>query len=301
MKTQGLKFLIFALLLSMSFIACNKSTDLQDQQFSDLQDQQYSDVPTDDALFPTEMEHEQRLVAVVQKDGHELQFLSYGDPEENNLLMIEGLYGEAAENGPEALYLSSENTNQDVEISAFDIFMKMTDSTTEVPEEIALTAKNDQFELSGRSIMNSHNTLEILDKAADEQLEARSCTNADLKWSRFRRNACWGDAFNSNAADIRFCDSGTWISHIRNSYFSGWRTTKRVRSAINNVCTEVKVNFYNWSNGKWVLNASPTLGTNRFYYLLYASHSSGQKKYWSVRSNRLRNTGYFRSSTRFYD
>ena len=298
----GLFSLLATLAVSVFLTSCEQSTiDIPDVVESSV-DQQISEVPTDDAILPTEMEYEQRLVAKVQKDGHELQFLSFGDPEENNLLMIEALYGEAEENGGEAFYITSENTEEDVESkSAFDIFIKMTDSNIEVPEEIAMTAKNNQLELSGRTIMDDKNTLEILDDAANEQLENRDCTDEDIGWTGFRNTYCWGGAFGSNASDIRFCDSGTWINHIRNSYFDGWRTTKKVRVDLNVVCGDTRTSFYRWRSGRWNLEAEANMGISTGYSTArFDVDASGAKEYWRVHTSRPYNTGYFRISTRFY-
>jgi len=262
-------------------------------------DQQISEIPTDDAAFPTEMEYDQKLVAKIQKDGHELEFLSVGPPETRSFLIVETLYGEAEENESEAFHTTSENAEEGE--SVFDIFMKITDSNTQIPEEIALTAKGDQLELSGRTVMDNKHTLEILDSAYTEPstVESRGCESEDLGWTPFRNRYCWGNYVNSRPTDIRFCDSGKWTNYVRNSYYGGsWRGMRRMYVGLNTVCGYSNVKFYHYIFGKWHLITQYTVGPGKRNFSHY-SPAGAPKTCKSIRISRPYNTGYFRASSRF--
>lgn len=277
MKT---KILMIAITLSLGFIACEKPNNKL------LQEQQISEVTTKDAIFPTEMTYEQRLVAKVQKDGHELEFYTMGDKDRSGILTLEQVYGDAEINE------ESHYTIVDDGSTPFDHFIRLTNTNVAVPLEIAQTAQGNALETSGRNTTNLTEPLMILDKNFTKELQNRGCT--DLGYNGFRERACGGSVI-STPTDIKFCDSGTWTWLNRASYFDGTQKVRTVTTKTNVICGLVRVEFLLWYDGKWNLGGQIDLvdggwSVSAFWPGEYAA---------LVKRSRPNNSGSFRAYTRF--
>ncbi len=295
MKTQIFYFITIAIAMSLSFTACDEPTNLLEEV------QQISDTPTEDALLSTEIEDKKRLVATVQKEGHELQFYSVGPIDNRSILMVESLYGKAAENESETFYISALSASSDEERrTPLEVFMAMTDPAQKVPEEIASNATNDQLILSGREVLDNSRPLEILDRNYVEPSVGRNCYAKDLGWTGFRNTYCWNNTVVSNPSDIRTCDSGkrTSILQRRTKLYGTWYKTVRAAAAINTVCGYTKTRFHYWDKGKWNFITQVTLGGGKRIADIRADN--GVPKHLHIEITRPYNTGYFRAATRFY-
>jgi len=250
MKLQILKLSMICLALIFCFISCDKSTDLQEEGASQL-----SETPTmDDSDFDpsTVVEYPSKLIATIQKDGHQITFSTTGPPESQGILMAESLYGMALENGEFITGLSEETT-------PFDIFLAMTDKEVDVPMSIATSAKDNQLELSGRDVQETNRMLNLLDENYTEpeaaMTEVRSCY--DLPWL-----SCYPDlSWNLSSCDFM----GTGKQSTKFSYAAGWKKVRKISARVSHNCGRIGLFFFYWdrtSGGNWALASGVLTSSN---------------------------------------
>lgn len=288
MKNQFFKTLIIAILFGAAFVACEKEEAIEEQQV------ELNDVPTKDAILPTEVSMNSRLVAKVQKNGHEFSFIALG--EEDDVVVIERLYGDAY-NKQEKGVIKNEK------LTPYDIFVKVTNKNVEVPERIAKTASEGVLKSSGRQIQKSEKPVEILDANYNKFAQKAACY--DVGATNFRNTYCYAPV-GSTPSNIEFCDEGARTSPLtRNSYFGGsWRELDDTRTWTNVICGRVRVQFYAWekdgiwpwSNHKWFLKYQVDFD-NGIWWANYLTSSNTERK---VVRTRISSTGKYRSYTRFH-
>ncbi|MEW7277234.1 hypothetical protein ABW636_01400 [Aquimarina sp. 2201CG1-2-11] len=289
MKNQFLKVFAIVMILSIGFVACEKEEVTEKEPQTAV-----NDVPTEDAVLPTEVSLNSRVVAKVQKNGHEISFIALG--EEDDMVIIERLYGEAA-NRQEKGLIGEEK------LTAFDVFSRVTDGNVEVPERIAKTASNDVLKSSGRKVQASERYVEVLDANYNEQAQKAACY--DVGATNFRNIYCAAPV-SSSPSNIEFCDEGARTSPLtRNSYFGGsWRELDDTRTWTNVICGRVRVQFYAWkrdgiwpwSPHKWFLEYQVDFDNGIWYANRLTSNNTERK----VVRTRISSNGSYRSYTRFH-
>jgi|GEM_PF-3844730 len=292
MNFLKIKLGIFSLLaifaVSVFLTSCEQDgIDISDVVESEV-DQQISEIPTDDATFPTEMEYDQKLVAKIQKDGHELQFYRIGDEDISGIVTLEQVYGDARAK-EESHYTSIDDGS-----TPFDHFIRLTDADVPIPLAIAETAKENALEASGRSTTNLTEPLMLLDENFIKMPEDRGCT--DLGYNSFRQKHC-GSYVASKPSDIKYCDSGKWTSLSRNSYFDGWREGQTARTKTNVICGTTRIEFFGWYNGRWNLNHRVDLSDGSWTTTVNYSYPVEMR----VKRSRRNNSGSFRAYTQFLE
>lgn len=279
-------------MLGIVLVACeDRNEELQEEQ---LLEQEIQDTPTEDAKYLNEVSGISVEVAKIQKDGHQYQFIALG--EEDEMIVLESLYGVSAKNQDESLH--------SINRSPFDLFVSLTASAVAVPERIAKTAEGSELQLSGRAIEKSGAVVEFLDpNYVTPSITAKACT--DVGSTNFRNWYCWGSPVVSTPSDIRFCDSGLWTSLTRSSYYGGdWKELDDTQTYTNVVCGTTRLQFYAWENTaswpfsdwKWVLKYQVDLPNGIWYYYYYTSTNTERQ----VKRTRPYNSGSFRAGTRFF-
>ena len=240
----------------------------------DTAEQSVSEILRDHDEAPIYNSH---VVAKIQKDGHEYQFVAIGD--EGDLVILEKLYGEAEEN--------FEHSNVADEDTPYDVFLRITDNNVEVPLRIAETVDESEIENSNRQITTSSSRLEILDpEYSDYNTEDRGCY--DVGYNGFRNSYCMSGG---NRYDRRFCENWlqTWDyqgSAVGNG--SNPPRLKKVRTWTNVLCgtTTVKIHKQtghytyplvyqvNFNNGIWYCNYHASSGE---YWHVHRITSGGSK------------------------
>lgn len=238
MKHSILYKILIVMLLSLFFYSCgNKENELQEVQELEVTNEE----PTEDAILPMEVSEVSKEVALVQNNGHEYRFISIGDQED--MIILERFYGATEKN--------KENRNLKNGKTPFDVFIAITDSTVEVPERIAKTAKEGALERSQRAIRYNQDAIEILDFNNSQQYVSNKVS--DVIVANQCNDCCCNGTLLSTATDIKFCDNGPLISLVRNSYFDGaWREVDDIQTCTNESFGTVRVQFYAWkSSGIW--------------------------------------------------
>ena len=269
----GLFSLLAILAVSVFLTSCEQSTiDIPDVVESGV-DEQISEIPTlDDMNLPTEEEYPSELIATIQKDGHEIKFHSTGSPENPGIFMQESLYGTALQNQEEYhLAKDEEGTNP------FDVFIAVTDTEVSIPKAIANSAKDKLLELSGRKVMETDKSLELLDaNYSEEEVEVtfRDCSG-DIGYSNFKNWYCKA----SQSWNINHCGASQMSGRSYwYSFFNYNRQDHRnTRVRVNNTCENVFVYFYsyNTSLGKFVLDkSSHTTQSGNNYFSMWTSVKS---------------------------
>ncbi|WP_281989449.1 hypothetical protein [Aquimarina aggregata] len=289
MKKQFLKMTMMAIILSIGFIACEKEEVIEGDSKAELNEE-----PTKDAVLPTEVSQDFRSIAKVQKDGHEFNFIALG--QEDEMVVVERLYGEALINQEKGLINDKEKT-------AFDVFAQVTAQNVLVPNRIAMTANKDVLKSSGRQVLKSEEYLEILDDAYAELTEKAACYNVGA--TNFRNTYC-NAPVSSTPSNIEFCDEGARTSPLtRSSYFGGaWRELDDTRTWTNVICGRVRVQFYAWekdgiwpwSDYKWFLKYQVDFD-NGIWWANYLTSTNTERK---VVRTRISSNGSYRSYTRFH-
>lgn len=261
MQNHNFKLLVCSLVLSMSIIACNKSSDLSGDELSLI--------PTiDDSNLPTEEEYPSHLIATIQKDGHEITFYSAGSPDDPGIFMQESLYGTALYNQEEF------HLEKDEGVNPFDVFAALTDTDVSIPEQIAKSAKDNLLELSGRQVLEIGKSFELIDpnySNEETEVEYRGCSG-DVGYSNFKNWYCKS----SQSWNINLCGAGERSSPSGwNSIYNGqWQKHRNTRVRVNNTCNKVRVYFYNWSSSRnsWVVTkASPLTRPGNNYFSMWTS------------------------------
>jgi len=273
---KNLKLGIFSLLaifaVSVFLTSCEQNAiDIPDVVESGV-DQQISEIPTlDDTNLPTEEEYPSKLIATIQKDGHEIKFHSTGSPENPGIFMEESLYGTALRNQEEYHLAKDEGSNP------FDAFVALTDTEVSIPKAIANSAKDNLLELSGRKVMETGKSLELLDANHSEEeanITDRGCSG-DIGYSNFKNWYCKA----SHSWNINKCGASQrssrsyWYSFF--NYKKEYHQNTRVR--VNNTCKSVFVYFYsyNTSLGKFVFDKSAvTKKSGNHYFSMWTSTKS---------------------------
>jgi len=287
MKTK-LQLSSIALAMILSFTACEKSNDPL------LEEQVVSSTPTIDAALPEETPTNQKLVAKIQKDGHEYTFLKFGADSENNILITEKLYG--SEEAKKDLSLFTINDNS----TPFDVFIRITDNNVAIPSEIAKTIGNHLIEASKRNISNSKTTLEILDPNYEDYpypVDDTACT--DVGDTEFLEEYC-GVPIISLPNDISYCDSNRERLVGRSTRYGGqWKELTNTILLTNVVCGITRIQFYGWDGlGSWVLEAQVDY-PDGVYSTKYTTSRKTER--YVRRSRPYNDGGSFRSYTRFVD
>ncbi|WP_438710140.1 hypothetical protein ACSTS3_13295 [Aquimarina muelleri] len=288
MKNRFLKTVIIVIVLSIGFIACEKEEVVEQQQIV------LNEEPTKDAVLPTDVSMHSRLVAKVQKQGHEFSFIALG--EEDDIVVIERLYGDAYSNQEKGVIKNEE-------LTPFDVFVQVTDNNIEVPDRIAKTASKEALKASNRQIQKFEKQVEILDANYVELNQKAACY--DVGATNFRNTYCYAPV-SSTPSNIEFCDEGARTSALtRESYFGGsWRELDDTRTWTNVICGRVRVQFYAWekdgiwpwSDYKWFLKYQVDFD-NGIWYANYLTSSNTERK---VVRKRTSGTGSYRSYTRFH-
>jgi len=289
MKKSILKLFTVAFILGFISIACeNKEEELHEEQLQDV-----NDTPTKDAAYINDMNQTSFEVAKIQKDGHEYHFIALG--EEDEMIVAESLYGEAAKNVEESLH--------SIDQSPFNLFISLTKASIAIPERIAKTANLNELQNSGRKVDQSSILLEIKDSSYTGSVSQKSCY--DVGSTNFRNSHCGGVPVISTPTDIRFCDNGLRTSLTRSSYYGGdWKELDDTYTRTNVVCGLTRLQFYAWENTaswpfsdwKWVLKYQVDLPNGLWYYYYYTSTNTERR----VKRTRPTNSGSFRAYTRFY-
>jgi len=226
---------IFA--VSVFFTSCEQSTI--DITQTDLVDQQISELPTlDDTNLPIEEEYPSKLIATIQKDGHQVKFHSTGSPENLGIFMEESLYGIAFRNQEEYHLEKEEGSNP------FDVFLALTDNEVSIPKAIANSAKDNLLQLSGRQVMETGKSLKLLDvnyTEEDVEVTFRGC-DGDVGYSNFKNWYCKA----SQPWNINHCgaDEMTNRSQWHSFYEGQFQYHHNTRVRVNNTCNGVEVYFY---------------------------------------------------------
>jgi len=272
---------LFSLLAILAFTIFLTSCEQDGTEISgvmesetDLLNQQISELPTlNDMNLPTEEEYPSKLIATIQKDGHQIKFHSTGSPENSGIFMEESLYGIAFRNQEEYHLAKEEGTNP------FDVFLALTDNEVSIPKAIANSAKDNLLELSGRKVMKTGKSLELLDAKYSEEeanIRYRGCSG-DVGYENFNNWYCkdsqpWN--INHCGADER-SSSSNWYS----IYKGQWQEHHNTRARVNNTCNDVRVYFYSYipSFGRWMPNSTPlTRGPGNNYFSMWTS-AKGRK------------------------
>lgn len=288
MKTQLLKSLTMATVLSLSFVACEKNINLEEQIGSEM--------PTADAPLPTEMKYEQKLVAKIQKDGHQIEFVASTHPDIKEMITIESLYGDAASRSNEPFYNAPEWGK-----TPYQLFIDLTASEEPIPLEIALTAKDKSAEMTSRKILHFDQTVELLDRKYTDNSAARGCLGDDRGYSANVSNC--GIPFYSYYENIRFCDSyaNTGVINRKSKFGGSWLKARYAHNAINVTCGQVRNSYYVWKqvNGKYkwvlVLNADVSSGN----YSVNGGSTNGTAYYRYLRRTPWSSNKHYRMYTRF--
>ena len=254
----GLLSLLAVLAVSVFLTSCEQS--IIDTK-TDIIHQQISEIPIlDDTNLSTEEEYPSKLIATIQKDGHQIKFHSTGSPEDPGIFMEESLYGTALQN-QEEYHLAKDEEGA----NPFDVFAALTDTDVSVPKAIANSAKDDLLELSGRKIMESSNSLELLDATyseEDAEVTFRGCSG-DIGYSNFQNWYCGTSYWWS----IQHCQA--WESTSTRNYYSifdgTWQKHQNTRVRINNTCESVTLFFSTWSGSNWALHSGITVSPGNHY------------------------------------
>lgn len=272
------------------FIACEKETVVQEDQ----QQVELNEEPTKDAVLPEEVSQNSRLVAKVQKDGHEFSFIALG--EEDDMVVLEKLYGDD--------HQEIENGRRETDdLTPFEVFVKITDANIKVPSRIVKTVGEEVLKSSGRQVQEVQVYFEALDPNYIEMTNRVACYNVGA--TNFRNIYC-NAPVSSTSTNIEFCDEAARTSSLtRSSVFGGsWREMDDTRTYTNVICGRVKVRFYAWekdgiwpwSNYKWFLKYQVYLDNGIWYANYFTSRNTERK----VIRNRVFSNGSYRSYTRFY-
>lgn len=290
MKKSIFKTAAIACTIAIALVACE---DREEELQQDSQLQEIHDTPTKNATYTDELMDTSFEVAKIQKEGHEYHFIALGD--EDEMIVAETLYGEAAKNTEESLH--------SVEQSPFNLFVSLTNSSTSIPERIAKTAKGNELRQSGRIVEKNDNLVQINDPNYTDQVAQKACY--DIGSTNFRNSYCGGVPVISTPTDIRFCDNGLRTSLTRDSYYGGdWKELDDTYTRTNVVCGLTRLQFYAWENTaswpfsdwKWVLKYQVDMPNGYWYYYYYTSTNTERR----VKRTRPTNSGSFRSYTRFY-
>lgn len=289
MKNSLVKRWPLLVIFGLILVGCEqKEEELPEEQ----QLQEVNTSPTKDAEYVNTINHTSFDVATIQKNGHEYHFIALG--EEDEMIVAETLYGEAAKNKEESLH--------SVELSPFNLFISLTKSDIAVPERIAKTAKESELSQSQRKVEKSGVLFEIKDPEYDS-IQQKACY--DIGSTNFRNSYCGGVPVVSTPTDVRFCDNGLWNSLTRSSYYGGdWKELDDTYTRTNVVCGLTRLQFYAWENTaswpfsdwKWVLKYQVDMPNGYWYYYYYTSTNTERQ----VKRTRPNNTGSFRAYTRFY-
>jgi len=211
------------------------------------------------------------LIATIQKDGHQIKFHSTGSPKNPGIFMEESLYGTAHQN-QEEYHLAKDGAS-----NPFDAFVALTDTEVSIPEAIAKSAKDNLLELSGRQVMETGKSLELLDANYSEEeanITYRGCSG-DVGYTNFYNWYCKASQpWNINKCGASEMSSRSyWYSFF--NYNREYHRNTRVR--VNNTCKNVFIYFYsyNTSLGKFVLDkTSHTTNPGNNYFSMWTSTRS---------------------------
>ena len=163
-------------------------------------------------------------------------------------------------------------------------------------------AEATSLQSSGREIDSSGEIVRFEAKPTSALIE-KACY--DLGANGFRNSYC-GNVVVSTNQDIRFCDNGTWTSHIRNSVFGGyWMGLNKISTATNVLCGPVTMKFlrYEWwvggvLNPQWLSYYQVSLPNGIWIINSHNPPSYTKGNYKKV--TRVASSGSFRAYTRFF-
>lgn len=266
MKTQLLKLLILSLILSFGFLACDKQIDLLEG--TQTHDETTLKMPVMDDVN-VEEETPARLIATIQKNGHEIIF----SEEEHGVGMEESLYGRAYDSN-EAYYLSEIGEKK----TPFEVFTALTDKTVDIPQSIANSASKSQIEASGRKVQKLTKPVELLDESYTEHPTLRNCYSAMMSSGAFRSKYCSSQS--SQSWSIKYCIGYTeqFETIGKGSKYNGkWQKHKNTRVGLNNGCGKMYLRYYayNTSTKSWKVVRNKTFHDgNRYYAYWYNGPAS---------------------------
>lgn len=238
--------------------------------------------PPDDEYVDTSI-----TVATIQKDGHEYQFIAIG--EEGEMVIIENLYGLAAEN--------HEDTGIADDATPYDVFMSLTNENVKVPLRLAATVDESVIADSNREIAESPAHLMIEDPNYSTEIMTQDRGCYDVGWTNFYETYCGGvSSYYELPQERKFCDRGTKIVLARDSRDL---KCKKVKTWTNSICGNTLVTVWRStaSNGGGLLTKKYQKSfPNGIWYLNYYSSTF---EYYRVHRTVTSNNTQFRAWTKF--
>ncbi len=259
---------------TLLFVSCDKDESNEIIEDSIVNDNSTEEITTSNQL-------EKRLLAKIQKNGHEFKFIQVG--KKGDIVIGHQVSENYTNNDQFATLLDDENK------TPFDLFISLTDKTIEVPASIAATSKNGALELSGRKSSTKIAPIVLLEPGFAKMSKA-ACYDVGAK--KFREVYCDAPVV-STPTSIEFCDNGTWNTLYRNSVFDGiWRLVDDTTTWTNVICGLTRLQFL--EENAVVYQVDLTNGIWKYHY-----YTSSNKKR-RVKRFRPNNTGKFRAYTKFF-
>ena len=238
-------------------------------------------------------EREPNTIAIIKKDGYELYFDAI-DEGEGGMVIREKI--------PFDKEQAASMQERLGDATPLELFLHLTDKHVAVPLALSKMAEPGSVQSSGREIDSSGEIIRFEAKPTSASIE-KACY--DLGSNGFRNSYC-GNVVASTNQDIRFCDSGTWTSHIRNSVFGGyWMGLNKISTATNVLCGPVTMKFlrYEWwvggvLNPQWLSYYQVSLPNGIWIINSHNPPSYTKGNYKKV--TRVASNGSFRAYTRFF-
>ncbi len=258
------------------FVSCDK-----DEANEVLEDSVVNDNSSEEIVSSDQLKVEQKLLAKIQKNGHEFKFIQIG--KEGDIVIGHQVSENYTKNDQFATLLDDEKQ------TPFDLFISLTNKTIEVPAAIAATSKNGALELSGRKSSTKTAPIELLETGFSTMSKA-ACY--DVGANKFRQVYCDAPVI-STPTSIEFCDNGTWNTLHRSSFFDGkWRLLDDITTWTNVICGITRMQFLTDNNVVFQVD----MGNGIWKYRWYTSNNKKRR----VKRFRPYNTGKFRAFTKFF-
>jgi len=274
---------LLTIIIVIGFNSCEKPND------TFIEKETNNSIPHPEAIFPQKMKTTQKLIAKIQKNGHEFSFLKVGNISENNILITEKLYGELEAKKDLSVFKINDNS------TPFSIFINHTDKNIAIPLEIAQTVNQQVLNKFNRKIASYATSLELLDKNDPDHFIKTACT--DIGDEMFLKEYC-NKSLTSLPNDILHCDSLTSRLVGRSSiYEDQWNEFSNTILVTNVVCGVTRIQFYGWDGfGAWQLEAEVDY-PDGIYKSQYMTSIKTERHV--LRSHPEKDGGAFRSHTRF--
>ncbi len=291
MRNLFLKKSLFAMILGVVFIACEKDNATS----FDQQNQESRPAPTADATVNTNLMEIPVELATIQKDGHEITFFALGHGED--LAVTGALYGE--DMGKAYAKLKEYQKMND-----FELFINITDQSVAIPNRIAMTVDNSILKASGRTVL-PEGAEKILIKDPNYTAFTSQKTGFDVGATNWQNNYC-DFPLASNPNFIEFCDLGPFTGLTRNSFFGGfWEHVDYSYGEANNIGDTQRIDHQTWENTggifnpnwQWVLKFRHEFNTSTRWGRTYAGPKTERRVIYS----RPTGTGTTRGYSLFED